>query len=124
MFIPMEGIDMVNMDRITDTEKEIAKKIGDFYYDIEAKKTDDPYKASNEACKSIQMMGIKDIGIVDEQIVIRLSRPGLLIGEKGLNLDSLVSHLSEGKDKRVKIKIVESRLDEFLYPYIYDEDDL
>ena len=114
---------MVNMDRITDAEKEIAKKIGDFYYDIEAKKTDDPYKAANETCKTIQMMGIKDIGIVDGQIVIRLSRPGLLIGERGINLSNLITHLSN-KDSRVKIKIIESRLDEFLYPCIYDEDDL
>jgi predicted PilT family ATPase len=71
------------------------------------------------AQKEVEKLKIVNITIENDVVTISTSRPGLLIGRKGGNIDALEKHLDK------KIKIVESfHWDEILVPYNYMDDDL
>lgn len=68
------------------------------------------------------MLGIKTIVKVDNIIIFHLSRPGLLVGKAGKDIDSLIKDLSDLFNEIIEITIVE---DEFStqpkdYEFEYD----
>lgn len=71
-------------------EKEIAAQIGFFYYEkAEGSESDKIHKATND----IHMLDIISIRYENEHAVISLTRPGLLIGLRGSNIDALTKYL-------------------------------
>lgn len=85
----------------------IAAAIGEFYLN----KNNGDYKATENELVNLRIETIEILSSTD--IMIKLARPGLLIGRKGLNIDALSKHLSK------KIFIVESssQLIDYLVPF-------
>lgn len=95
---------------MTETEKDYAKAIGQFYL---AKNHND-YLATE---KEILYLNIVKIEFTDEKLSITTSYPGKLIGKRGANIDALTNYLN------VHVKIIEDqeRLNEFLIPIEEEE---
>jgi hypothetical protein len=100
-------------------ERAIARIIGNFYLD----KNKGDYKKTHEEIFSLQITQIK---LNDNTISITLSRPGLIIGRRGENLDMLQRYLTQQLKFYHKIEIVEDKILSYLYPCepydIFDED--
>lgn len=95
---------------ISEEVKEIAAKIGLYYLE----KNNHDYQ---EAGSEIIDLRIEQILVLSEdEIVIVLARPGLLIGRRGSNLDALSTYIKK------KIRVVESReqLIDYLIPLNYE----
>jgi ribosomal protein S3 len=116
--------------KLSDKEQTFARGIGFFYLDkyflteiiADSKEY---YEAYAKTHKDIQQLGITQI-LYDEdmcKLTIVLHRPGIFIGEKGNNLYELEKYLQK-KEPKLKISIVEARLNDFLYPipYLGDEE--
>jgi hypothetical protein len=129
-------------EQYTDMEKGVIREIGYFYLDknnpdIDNEETDknkivaNYYKMYEECYKELKMLGITQLKhypyspMFDDKydiIEIHLSRPGLLIGEKGNNFSNLNNYLNDKLHIKFKIKIIENRLNDYLYPINYSED--
>lgn len=85
---------------------EIAVSIGNFYL----KKNDDDYKKTEEDILNLRIVKLE---VRDEVVIITTSRPGLLIGKRGENIDLLSKHLG------MKLKIIEDQdnLIDCMIPY-------
>jgi len=88
--------------KMSDFEKdfEVARSIGYFY----EKKYNDTQKSLNE----INMVGINNIEVVGEKVKITTTRPGILIGAKGSNIEALQKHLEENCQIK-SIRIIEDK---------------
>lgn len=98
---------------IPEPVQEIAARIGVFFL----RKNDNDYEAAR---KEILELRISNISFENPpgEVSIELSRPGLLIGRRGEQIDSLEKFLGH------KILIVEVRqsINDFLLPYDYSQE--
>ena len=106
-------------------EKETAQAIGQFYVESQDSNLDYSQKVT-KAHRELDVLNIKSLTCgVDYKgtwvVTIDLSRPGVLIGVKGSNINALTEYLSARFKTSIKIKIKESHLDTFLYPVDYNE---
>lgn len=81
---------------------------------------EETYKKARE---EMSMLGIMAINITRKKLIIRLQRPGILIGRHGENLDALTKFLHDHEENRT-IYIEEERILNTLLPYYYTDDDL
>lgn len=63
----------------------------------------------------ISQLGITNIKVTKRAIYITLERPGVLIGEKGSNLEAFQNYLKECQDIDLPVRIIESSI----YSYIF-----
>ena len=101
----------MELKMITEDIKDVASKIG-FYY---LQKNNNDYKKTYQELESLR---IQQILVLDSStITIILSRPGLLIGVRGTNLDNLEKFINKS------IYIVEARetILDYLMPMNLDE---
>jgi ribosomal protein S3 len=89
----------------TESEMKIYKAIGEFYL----KKHANDYEKTREDLRNLL---ISDVICAYDVVIIKTSRPGLLIGKKGENITALEKHL----EKRVAVVEVNSFSD-WLMPY-------
>jgi hypothetical protein len=116
--------------KLTEKEQMLARDIGYFYldkyYNNKIEGPEEYYEAYGNTYKDIQKLGITQI-LYDEdtsKLTIVLHRPGILIGEKGNNLYELERYLQK-KEPKLIIKIMEDRLNDYLYPepFLGDDED-
>jgi len=100
----------------------IASILGNFYIQKQGKDgfTKAGYKRANE---DILSLGITDIKIFGNKITITLTRPGLLIGRRGENIDALKEYFTKELKKPIQIYIIENRVLGWLYPSFPDDFD-
>ena len=104
--------------RHRDRCQQVARLIGEFYL----AQDNNSYV---EASKSIQMLGITKIDVMGNKITITLTRPGILIGRRGENIDALTAYLSRYLEDTITINIIEERVTPCLFPYEpYSMDDI
>ena len=111
------------MIKYTEMEKKLLTCIGEFYFNKNKLVVDEPPRPAyilgyNEAHKEITELQITDIKY-DEAIktmYLTLHRPGLLIGEKGKNIDALREHIWKEFEEDIHISIIETNLNWYLYP--------
>lgn len=77
---------MDSFEKISEQVKEISASIGQFYLQ---KNSGDYVKTREE----IEQLRIKEIEMLGDRLNIKLSRPGLLIGPKGKNINELSEFL-------------------------------
>lgn len=136
---------------MTEFEKKVLSGIGYFYYEkarrereveynkymnmdlVENKEERENFLAlekqvNDKAIQNISSLKITNVSFdeVDNRIYITLERPGLLVGEKGYNINALMKYLEHSLSMDdLKIKLIESRIDShlhsFLYGYLDDE---
>ncbi len=70
-------------------------------------------RSYHECHKEIDSLHITGLDIIDGKAVITLSRPGLLIGRKGEQIEKLAKHLG----MPIYVKETENRVLDYLYPY-------
>jgi ribosomal protein S3 len=99
------------------TLKKIIQEIGYYYY----AKNNSNVQRSNEEINDLQITNIK---LNDDEVTIELSRPGLLIGFKGQNLDNLKRFLQDVFCVKLKFNIIENTILSSLYDYQYAEIDM
>ena len=101
---------MKMLGKISDKQREIAAMIGEFY----RRKNNGDFLACQKELESLRITDI-ELGY-DDAIVIHTSRPGVLIGKRGTNIDALIKFLG------VEVRIVESDnwLD-YLVPYAEED---
>ena len=97
-------------DRHRQRHIRVAQLIGNYYLD---KHNGSYVKAGDEALN----LGVTNIEVMGNKITIKLMRPGILIGLRGTNIDSLTAYLSLHLDQNVKINIIEDRIIPHLIPY-------
>lgn len=98
------------MMSFSEEQKDIAHKIGQFYLI----KNNYNYEV---AAEQIIVCGITDLQVVEEEVEIHCTKPGLLLGKKCLNLLALADHLG------LPIKIIESNsIVDFIIPDCYGDD--
>lgn len=107
----------------TEEEKMILCNIGHFYVHkyIEKNKDGNLEKAYKDAYDELKILNIKRIIVKENTIILYTNRPGILIGAKGSNIEALEHYLENNKINK-KIKIVEERLDDHLFPMYPDLD--
>lgn len=86
--------------------RDVASRIGHFYLE----KNHGDYK---ETEIEIRRLGITKLVVEPDKITITLERPGLIIGKRGGNLDSLTKRLG----KTVRIEEENDPLNAWLIPY-------
>lgn len=98
-------------------EEEIATQIGFFYYEnAEGTESERIHKAT----QSVHMLDIISIRYEDEHAIISLTRPGLLIGKYGSNINALTKYLQENVRYITPMPIKGIRIEEFKRPnYLY-----
>lgn len=96
-------------------KQNLAQGIGYFYFE---QNRGDCSKANNDTFR----LGITDLKIKGRNITIRLTRPGLLIGARGTNIEQLKHFLSHYYKKAMKINIVEDTIIPCLA--VYNPEDL
>jgi len=96
-------------------ERNIAREIGIFILQENIKKyPDDSHEfVFAETCKAIRLLGITSVSIKKGEVVITLSRPGLLIGKRGLRIQALQETLKR------KVVVKEELVTDCLIPYWY-----
>ena len=91
-----------------------------FFHKAEGNTTEKVAKATEE----LALMGITSATLDGSVVVITLMRPGLLIGRKGIIIDSLRQYLKQtSKGKITDIQIKEDRLIHNLYSFQIALDD-
>lgn len=94
-------------------EKEIAAQIGFFYYEkAEGSESEKIHKATEE----IHHLDIISIRYENEHAVISLTRPGLLIGLRGSNIDALKKYLQANVKYPTPFPIKGILIEEFKRP--------
>lgn len=96
---------------ITEAVKDVASKIG-FYY---LQKNNNDYKKTYQELESLRIQQIIVLDI--DTITIILSRPGLLIGKHGTNLENLKKYI----DKSIYIVEATETILDYLMPLNLDE---
>lgn len=92
-------------------EKEIFRRIGEFFLEL----SNNDYELAKNTIKDL---GITKINVLSETIVISLSRPGLLIGKRGVQINSLTNYLKGyGIYGINRIEMIEDDLFHFLIPH-------
>jgi len=97
----------------------IAIKIGEFY--LEKNKDTDTLKNFNKATEEIYSLGITQLILKRNKIIITLQRPGVLIGKRGENIDSLSKFLNmeiDIKEDNIISWILPIYMDSFDYDYL------
>ena len=117
----MEFIKRLFEDKYTQRQRSqhMASQIGFYYLSLQPDFSDDSYKKARE---DITMLGITDVNFDGTKVTITLTRPGLLIGRRGENLNKLQSFLYTEYKKTIKISIVENVVLQYLLPYVPDMD--
>lgn len=121
--------------KMTDTERDVARRIGLFYFEKERDldKDADTIILANKANEILRKLGITGIEVEGNIIHIKLNKPGLLIGSKGKTLSELEEYLFKTNLViKWKIEIHEDDLLDSLYVYFpmyeaegdYDFDDI
>lgn len=87
----------------------VAETIGNFYLD---KNQGDYKKTANE----IIQLGITKVDFRGIVVSVTLTRPGLLIGRRGENIDKLTAYLSDELNRKIELKIIEDRITGWLIP--------
>jgi ribosomal protein S3 len=101
--------------------QQLASDIGDYYLSIQ----EGVYKANYDKARfDIVSMGISNLDVKGNRVMIRLTRPGLLIGRKGSNIDAMKDFLSKKYKKNIVIDIEEDKVLQYLIPYSPEDCDL
>jgi len=99
--------------KYTDKEKDALHAIGYFYL----LKAEGDYVLAHQ---SIEGLHIHRITYEGSELGISLGRPGVLIGQRGENIEKLGKALKEDlKDPNLHIRFNEDNLNDFLYPVDY-----
>jgi hypothetical protein len=123
--------------KMTDIERNIAREIGYYYLDKYMPKFDDNafpltpeqielyHSAYDKANKDISLLQITAIEFNEEEniVYIKLHRPGVLIGERGNNIDGITNKLKKEINPTIEIKIIEDKLNDNLYVHDYSDDE-
>jgi predicted metal-dependent RNase len=114
--------------KMTDIEKNIAREIGYYYLDKympEFDEIDLYHSAYDKANKDISLLQITAIEFNEEEniVYIKLHRPGVLIGERGNNIDGITNKLKKEINPTIEIKIIEDKLNDNLYVHDYSDDE-
>lgn len=96
---------MTNNIEFNESEKNILTEIG--YY----------FK------RNVDKLDTKSVKFENNIIYITLGRPGLLIGKKGEDINSLMETFKIIFGPEVKLEIIESRMDNWLRAFEYSEID-
>jgi ribosomal protein S3 len=97
-----------------------AELISWYYLDKYAIESRDlQYKNAQE---EVRALGLTQISVKGNELCITLSRPGILIGRKGENIDKFERYMND-KGGFTKIKIVEDRVIGCSIPYDYSDID-
>ena len=92
-----------------------AAGIGNYYLSLYMDNdSKDPY---NEAIDDIVQLGITKVKWIGNKISITTTRPGLLIGRRGENLDKLGVFLSKELCCNVHLDLIEDIITSWLIPY-------
>ena len=94
-------------------DQDAARLIGQFYHSLHEAEVQ-PYIS---ACNDIDLLKITKVVRHPNKITITLSRPGLLIGRRGENIDKLTAFISKHLNKPITIDIIEDHVIQCLYPY-------
>jgi ribosomal protein S3 len=93
----------MKLESISETEKTILKEIAWYFKN------------------NINELGIKRLIFEDNEVHILLSRPGLLIGRKGKDINNLLEILKKKlNNQNLKIHIEESLIDNYLIDHSSD----
>jgi ribosomal protein S3 len=95
-----------------------ARLIQDFYINkYNLRELKDQY---NKAREDILTLGITQINVKKDKIIITLRRPGMLIGRHGINIDNLAEFVRKNS-KYNHIHIEEDKVMDYLIPYYCEE---
>jgi hypothetical protein len=107
--------------KYNDREKEAMRAIGHYYLDQSIEATDE-YPNFSKAQLTIQKLSITRVLIEGSELTIYLGSPGMLIGERGKNIEKLGEFLKkELNDSKLHIRIVEDNIYNYLMPIDYSE---
>jgi hypothetical protein len=109
--------------------REIAQHIGNYYVSINGGfNIKESYIKATEDVKSLGITKIRILGnsiFRGMVIAITITRPRLLIGRGGVNIDKLTEYLSKELKKKVSIDIIEENVIGNLIPYMpYSDSDM
>jgi ribosomal protein S3 len=113
----------MNTYKMTPIEEILARQIGHFYLDKQGELSEENCR---KAIKELKGIGISFIHFDESTFTldICLYRPGVLIGEKGNNIEALLGkYLNKENEKTIKIHIIEDKLQDFLFSFTYMFDD-
>ncbi len=102
-FLLKDDIHSFEPNQLDSVSSSICQKIADFYFDKNSKTTktiDEALKASRDEIYSLGLTKI-DYDKSNQTLNVHLSRPGLLIGQYGQNIENLQKYL--GLDIKIKI---------------------
>jgi KH domain len=102
--------------KLSDKTKEACHNIGGFYYEKNKFNVEEAYD-------ELKLVNITKVHYDDETIVIECSRPGILIGSKGSNIEALKEYLTKAFGKEIKISIVENETMTYLTWFNIEPDD-
>ena len=104
--------------------RNIAQLIGFYYVKLAGLSGLDKMKY-DRAREDVISLGITKIDFSGSVVTISLTRPGLLIGRHGKNIDDLTEYLSKELKQKVSINIIEDKITGWLIPYEpYSYDDI
>lgn len=89
---------------LRESEKDILTEIG-YYFE-----------------RNVDKLGIKFVKYESNVIYLILSRPGILIGKKGRDVDNIMKVFKEMFGSDVKLKMIESDIDTWLHTFEYQEE--
>ena len=115
LFVGIVGLVIPDEDNkmLSEQDKEAASKIGAFYL----QKNNRDFKATE---KEIMDLRISKVRVLDNKVIeITAERVGLLIGRRGVNIDSLIKFLG------VNVHIIEEAdpITYYLIPQDWDDND-
>jgi predicted metal-dependent RNase len=107
---------------MTDEHKtyEVSVQIGFFYF--EKAEGEDTRAKIDKAYKEIESLGITRIEVENDTATIYLSRPGLIIGRKGENIQKLLEFIQKRVSFEVKLNIKETKDVPGLFCFSYIDD--
>jgi len=124
----------------SEEEKAVCREIGYFYlnkYQQELEKENLSVgkiinKLYEKTYETISNLGITNVSFLHTKdtvngdlysVTIYLNRPGVFIGEKGLNKEAITEHLKENlKISNLNIHIVEDNIVTYLYPSFFGDE--
>jgi ribosomal protein S3 len=107
-----------NNDIQRNKNREVARLISEFY--LEKNVHSNIKKMYDEARQEILSLCITNVNIKQDTVTITISRPGLLIGRRGENIDNLQYFLSRELGRKISINIIEETVIQCLIPYYED----
>lgn len=110
------------------TQQELWDQFWGYYYGKHYTLGHHPREAHEDAADEIRKLDLTRLDIEDGRVIIRLRRPGLLIGPKGDNIVALQDYLKlANNDENLKVHIeeeTEATIADQLIPWYYDPEDL